>query len=123
MILTEPKMIDTHIKRLIEKYIKKFILMIIFLSLFIYDVSAELRIGSFNTHFLGCNSCKDMHKFSELIKTEDFSIIALQEVLKAQRVGGVVDYLGKGWEYVVSEPVGRNRKEYYAFGGPIKKSH
>lgn len=93
----------------------KFFLITIFFFLLISNVFAELRIGSFNTKFLGCNSCKDVQKLSKIIKNEDFSIVALQEVLNEGGVVDLVNYLGKGWEYIVSEPVGRNKKEYYAF--------
>ncbi len=88
---------------------------ILFLSI-ATNVYSEIRIGSFNADKLGCNNNKNLYSLSKIIKGEDFSIIAIQEVCNEDGINELKQYLGKGWKSIVSNPIGRKRyKECYAF--------
>jgi endonuclease/exonuclease/phosphatase family metal-dependent hydrolase len=70
-------------------------------------------VGSFNTRYLGGNTEKDIQAIAKIIKGENFSVVALQEVTSEDGLIELRNALGASWEYVVSPKVGR---EHYELG-------
>lgn len=94
----------------------------------------EFKIGSFNMYKMNYHSDKeikkDLAKISDIIKGEDFDIVAMQEVFSegimlnkvdygvSPAAGGLMRYLGNAdWGYAWKSPVSKsaNAAEGYAF--------
>lgn len=73
----------------------------------------KMKIASWNIANLTANS---KHKKYDIIADilSKFDVIAIQEVLKDDSLSQVMNILS-GYDYVLSPPIGRTRKEHYAF--------
>ena len=90
-------------KKLSKLFFPRYVAIVTILLIFATTVQAQLSIGSFNLKHLGGQGIKNYEKIANIIDKEGLSIVALQEISSHNGVRELVNNLGNGWEYNVTE--------------------
>ena len=82
---------------------KPLVYSLILLIFFSLPAIAGLRIGSFNVNHMGGSRYTNYDGIAKIINGEQYSIVALQEVSSEKGLIDLIESLGGGWKYIVTD--------------------